>query len=90
MIGGLSISMSMFFAPLATYISNRYHYKVTMSIGLVLQSGGFLCASWATEVSSLNKLTVDMASLPYAGTHVRNWVGPIIRLGGAIAQSMVP
>src|ERR1700730_2247780 len=40
----------MFCAPLANWISRRYHYKLTMSIGLVLQGGSFLCASFATKV----------------------------------------
>ena len=49
-IGGLSISLAMAIAPLANWISRTYHYKLTMSIGLILQGGSFLCASWATRV----------------------------------------
>jgi len=40
----------MFSAPIANWISRKYHYKLTMAIGLVLQGGSFLLASWAKRV----------------------------------------
>src|SRR2546423_5677589 len=83
----------MFCAPLANWITRRYHYKLTMSIGLVLQGGSFLCASFATKVSvSYGVATVnqvDMAIISNAGCHVRNRNGFVIRGCCTFAKSMV-
>jgi hypothetical protein len=77
-------------APLANYISRNYHYKLTMSIGLIFQGGSFLAASWATKVCApLSIPDKDMATLPHPRIHVWRWHGVFIRLGSSFAKSMV-
>jgi MFS family permease len=52
-VGGLSISLAMVLAPVATLCVGHFGTKVTLSIGLVLQFLGLMCASWATEIWQL-------------------------------------
>jgi len=93
LVGGLSISLAMLSAPIANWISRRYHYKLTMAIGLVLQGGSFLLASWATRVLPIAVPGIpadrDMAIIPYSGGNVWNWHGFVVRSFGTPAQSMV-
>ncbi|BFZ64248.1 hypothetical protein YB2330_005387 [Saitoella coloradoensis] len=46
-VGGLSVSQAMLIAPLATYLSGVWHFKVVMTIGLVLEVGGLILSSFA-------------------------------------------
>ncbi|KAH7403541.1 MFS transporter-like protein [Cadophora sp. MPI-SDFR-AT-0126] len=49
-IGGLSISMALIIAPLATVCVGRFGTQVTLSIGIFLETAGLLGASWAWKI----------------------------------------
>jgi len=49
-IGGLSISMALIIAPLATVCVGRFGTQFTLSIGIFLETAGLLGASWAWEI----------------------------------------
>jgi len=48
-IGGLSISMAMFVAPLATKCTSRFGTKVTLHIGIFFETLSLIGASFATQ-----------------------------------------
>ncbi|RDL42114.1 uncharacterized protein BP5553_02093 [Venustampulla echinocandica] len=48
-VGGLSISMALILAPVATICVRKYGTRPTLSIGILLQTAGLLGASWATQ-----------------------------------------
>lgn len=52
-IGGLSIALALFIAPLATYLNRRYSFRTTMLIGVALQVGGLIAASFTKEIWQL-------------------------------------
>ncbi|GFF85204.1 MFS general substrate transporter [Aspergillus lentulus] len=49
-IGGLSLSMAQFTAPVATITTRKWGTRTTLTIGIILQSAALLGASWATEI----------------------------------------
>lgn len=49
-VGGLSISMALVVSPLATICVRKYGTRATLSIGILLETLGLLCASWATQI----------------------------------------
>ncbi|KAG4441209.1 hypothetical protein IFR05_003327 [Cadophora sp. M221] len=49
-IGGLSISMALIIAPLATVFVGRFGTQFTLSLGILLETAGLLGASWAYEI----------------------------------------
>lgn len=53
-IGGLNFSAAMLIAPLVTILARKYGIHATMALGLVLQTGGFLAASFATRIWHLH------------------------------------
>ncbi|RDW90973.1 hypothetical protein BP5796_02138 [Coleophoma crateriformis] len=52
-IGGLSISQALLVSPFITFTNRKYGIKVTMCIGLVLETAALLGASFATQVWQL-------------------------------------
>ncbi|KZT27485.1 MFS general substrate transporter [Neolentinus lepideus HHB14362 ss-1] len=52
-VGGLSVALALFVAPLATYISRHYTFRTTMLIGVALQVGGLIAASFTKEIWQL-------------------------------------
>ncbi|TFK52676.1 putative monocarboxylate transporter [Heliocybe sulcata] len=52
-VGGLSISLALFIAPLATYVSRHYTFRTAMWIGIALQVGGLIGASFTKEIWQL-------------------------------------
>ncbi|KAJ5047089.1 uncharacterized protein L3040_002932 [Drepanopeziza brunnea f. sp. 'multigermtubi'] len=49
-VGGLSISLALIVAPVATVFVGRFGTHPTLAIGIVLQTGGLLGASWASRI----------------------------------------
>lgn len=49
-IGGLSISMALIIAPLATLCVKKFGTKVTLSLGIMFETAGLLGASWAKQI----------------------------------------
>lgn len=49
-IGGLSISLSLIIAPLATLSTSKFGTKATLSIGILFETAGLLGASWADQI----------------------------------------
>ncbi|TVY80782.1 putative transporter MCH2 [Lachnellula suecica] len=49
-IGGLSISQALIVSPLVTLITRRYTFKTSMFIGLALETGALVGASFASQV----------------------------------------
>lgn len=49
-IGGLSISMALIIAPLATVCVGRFGTQVTLTFGIILETAGLLGASFAYEI----------------------------------------
>ncbi len=47
-VGGLSISLALVIAPLATVCVGLFGTQFTLSIGIVLETAGLLGASWAS------------------------------------------
>ena len=52
-IGGFNFSMAMLASPVVTGMTRRYNKYVTMSIGVVLQTAGYVGASFASRVWEL-------------------------------------
>ncbi|RDW58184.1 hypothetical protein BP6252_13595 [Coleophoma cylindrospora] len=52
-IGGLSISQALLVSPFITFTNRKYGIKVTMCIGLILETAALLGASFATQVWQL-------------------------------------
>ncbi|KAH6678425.1 MFS transporter-like protein [Halenospora varia] len=52
-IGGLSISMALIVSPLATICMRVYGTRVTLFIGIALQTAGLLGASWTNQIWQL-------------------------------------
>jgi len=52
-IGGLSISQALLVSPFITFTNRKYGLKVTMCIGLVLETAALLGASFASHVWQL-------------------------------------
>ncbi|KAH8698110.1 major facilitator superfamily domain-containing protein [Phaeosphaeriaceae sp. PMI808] len=52
-VGGLSLSMAQFIAPVATITTRNWGTKATLAIGIVLQTVALLGASWSTEIWQL-------------------------------------
>ncbi len=50
LIGGLSISMTMFMSLLATGSTRRYAMHLTLTISIILEAGGLIGASFATSI----------------------------------------
>lgn len=68
-VGGLSIGLALFVAPLSNYLAKRYHFKVPMIIGIILFSGGQICAAFTTEMWQLF-LTQGVVS-PHSAYQIR-------------------
>ncbi|KAK2026435.1 major facilitator superfamily transporter [Colletotrichum zoysiae] len=49
LVGGFNFAFAMIFAPLATYTAHRFGKRGTMLAGAVVQSAGFISASFASE-----------------------------------------
>ena len=49
-VGGLNFSIAMLVAPIVTIIARIYGPRVPMLIGVVFQTGGFICASFAYHI----------------------------------------
>lgn len=49
-IGGLSVSQSMLIAPFATSLARRTSTRKTMALGIVLEVGSLIAASFSTEI----------------------------------------
>ncbi|KAB8291247.1 hypothetical protein EYC80_009934 [Monilinia laxa] len=49
-VGGLSISLGLFMAPVATSCTRKFGLKVTLAIGILLQTAGLLGASFSYEI----------------------------------------
>ncbi|KAI4745537.1 MFS general substrate transporter [Aureobasidium sp. EXF-12298] len=52
-IGGFNFSMAMVASPVVTILTRKYGKHVTMSIGVLLQTAGFIGASFASHVWAL-------------------------------------
>ncbi|KAI6708459.1 hypothetical protein JHW43_009025 [Diplocarpon mali] len=52
-VGGLSISLALVVAPVATVCVARFGTQVTLSIGILLEAAGLLGASWAARIWQL-------------------------------------
>ncbi|RDW66231.1 hypothetical protein BP6252_09866 [Coleophoma cylindrospora] len=52
-VGGLSISMACFFAPLATISTRQLGTRTTLLIGVIFEAGALLGASFATRIYQL-------------------------------------
>jgi hypothetical protein len=52
-IGGLSISQGLMVAPLANYLTRRYHFKVPLIIGTACLTTAQICAGFAVEIWQL-------------------------------------
>ena len=52
-VGGLGISLAMLVAPLVNYIARRWHYKIGMMIGVLLEGLSFIGASFSTRIWQL-------------------------------------
>ncbi|THV50228.1 hypothetical protein BGAL_0159g00130 [Botrytis galanthina] len=52
-VGGLSLSMAQFIAPVATITTREWGTRTTLTIGIILQSAALLGASWSTEIWQL-------------------------------------
>ncbi|KAK9243276.1 major facilitator superfamily domain-containing protein [Lipomyces tetrasporus] len=50
LIGGFNFSMAMLAAPLVTFLTRKFGIRFTMTIGVILLSGGFIAASFANRV----------------------------------------
>jgi MFS family permease len=53
-IGSSNFSMAMLIAPFVTILARKFGTHTTMAIGLVIQSGGFLAASFSTRIWHLH------------------------------------
>ncbi|EED14710.1 MFS transporter (Mch2), putative [Talaromyces stipitatus ATCC 10500] len=52
-IGGLSLSMAQFIAPVATITTRKSGTKTTLVLGIILQTAALLGASWSTKIWQL-------------------------------------
>ncbi|GFN10378.1 MFS transporter [Aspergillus tubingensis] len=52
-VGGLSLSMAQFIAPVATITTRMWCTRVTLMIGITLQTAALLGASWAGQIWQL-------------------------------------
>ncbi|OJI90340.1 hypothetical protein ASPTUDRAFT_52214 [Aspergillus tubingensis CBS 134.48] len=52
-VGGLSLSMAQFIAPVATITTRMWGTRVTLMIGITLQAAALLGASWAGQIWQL-------------------------------------
>ncbi|KAL3430521.1 major facilitator superfamily domain-containing protein [Aspergillus tetrazonus] len=52
-VGGLSLSMAQFIAPVATITTRKWWTRTTLVIGIILQSAALFGASWSTEIWQL-------------------------------------
>ncbi|TGO85360.1 hypothetical protein BPOR_0404g00080 [Botrytis porri] len=52
-VGGLSLSMAQFIAPVATITTREWGARITLTIGIILQTAALLGASWSTEIWQL-------------------------------------
>lgn len=52
-VGGLSISQALLVAPLTTVCNRHFGMRVTLSIGIVLETAALLGASFATTIWQL-------------------------------------
>ncbi|KAF7952359.1 uncharacterized protein EAE97_001856 [Botrytis byssoidea] len=52
-VGGLSLSMAQFIAPVATITTREWGMRATLTIGIILQTAALLGASWSTEIWQL-------------------------------------
>ncbi|THW66527.1 MFS general substrate transporter, partial [Aureobasidium pullulans] len=52
-IGGFNFSMAMIVSPIVTILTRNYGKHLTMSIGIIFQTAGFLGASFATRIWEL-------------------------------------
>ena len=50
---GMSFGLTLFIAPLANYLSKRFHFKVPMILGTCLFSGAYICAAYTTQIWQL-------------------------------------
>jgi MFS family permease len=53
-IGGFNFAIAMLVAPVVTILTRKFGIHVTMTAGLIFQSGGFIAASFATQVWQLH------------------------------------
>jgi len=49
-VGGLSISQALMVAPLATFLSRKYGFRQTMILGVCLEAGAMIAASFANRI----------------------------------------
>lgn len=49
-MGGLSLSVAQFIAPVATITTREWGTRTTLIIGIILQTAALLGASWSTEI----------------------------------------
>ncbi|KAI9042438.1 MCT family MFS transporter [Aspergillus affinis] len=52
-VGGLSLSLAQFIAPVATITTREWGTRASLAIGITLQTAALLGASWATEIWQL-------------------------------------
>ncbi|TGO53479.1 hypothetical protein BOTNAR_0294g00100 [Botryotinia narcissicola] len=52
-VGGLSLSMAQFIAPVTTITTREWGMRATLTIGIILQTAALLGASWSTEIWQL-------------------------------------
>ncbi|KAK9322180.1 major facilitator superfamily domain-containing protein [Lipomyces orientalis] len=50
LVGGFNFSMAMLAAPLVTILTRKFGIRFTMTVGVILLSGGFIAASFANRV----------------------------------------
>jgi MFS family permease len=53
LVGGLNFTASMLMAPVATATVRQYHMKYTLFAGVLCMSGGFITASFASQIWQL-------------------------------------
>ncbi|KAL9596231.1 MAG: hypothetical protein Q9219_005942 [cf. Caloplaca sp. 3 TL-2023] len=53
-IGGFNFSIAMLIAPIVTILTRNFGIHATMAVGLILESGGFVAASFATQIWQLH------------------------------------
>ncbi|KAE8146304.1 major facilitator superfamily domain-containing protein [Aspergillus avenaceus] len=52
-IGGLAVSQALVISPLVTILHRRFGLKVTMALGILLETAAFLGASWSKQIWQL-------------------------------------
>ncbi|PYH37999.1 MFS transporter [Aspergillus neoniger CBS 115656] len=85
-VGGLSLSMAQFIAPVATITTRMWGTRVTLMIGITLQTAALLGASWAGQVWQLflSQALATVGIIPQWFTRRRSLANGIATAGSGI------